>query len=194
KPKNNLVSKKESINIEPSPQQDYVIFSLRRFVKERSIFFEAVSSEQAIHKLLGYRPRGYFFTKTSHLGWALPASIGFALAGGKPLVLIGDGSFNYAPQALWTISKLGLDVKIIVIDNQGYGILRDGAYIKYKNIIDEYWMNPETDTVKISNAYKVEAKECDDIKRIDECLNWLMNDNTPKLLTVKVERRVNPLI
>jgi len=194
KPKNLSINKKEEIKVEQSRQQDLILYSLKKFVKDRSIFFEAVSSEQAIHKFLGYKPKGYFFTKTSHLGWALPASIGFALAGGKPLVLIGDGSLNYAPQTLWTISKLNLNVKVLVVDNQGYGILRDGAYMKYRNIIDEYWMNPVTDTVSISKAYKVDARECESIEKIEECLSWLMNDNSPKLLSVKVERSINPLI
>jgi len=63
----------------------------------------------------------------AQMGWALPASIGAALANPNvPVVaVIGDGSFMTNVQELSVLARLELNVKIIVISNGGYASIRN---------------------------------------------------------------------
>jgi len=60
------------------------------------------------------------------MGWALPASIGVSLALGrkKVICITGDGSLQMNIQELATVVKHQLPIKIIVINNNGYGMIQ----------------------------------------------------------------------
>jgi acetolactate synthase-1/2/3 large subunit len=59
------------------------------------------------------------------MGFALPGSIGAHYASDEPIfVIVGDGSIMMNLQELQTISHNKIPVKIIVINNNGYGIIR----------------------------------------------------------------------
>lgn len=60
------------------------------------------------------------------MGFGPPAALGACLAsGGRRTVCIdGDGGFQMNAQELATLARLGLPVKIFVLDNQGYGSIR----------------------------------------------------------------------
>lgn len=59
------------------------------------------------------------------LGEGLPIAIGASLAApdAPVLALVADGSFHYSEQALFTIARLGLPVRIVILANDRYGIL-----------------------------------------------------------------------
>jgi thiamine pyrophosphate-dependent acetolactate synthase large subunit-like protein len=62
------------------------------------------------------------------LGYALPAAIGAAFSGVGPIVSIsGDGGFLYAPGELATIAQENIPLTIVVVNDFGYGMLRDGG-------------------------------------------------------------------
>jgi indolepyruvate decarboxylase len=60
------------------------------------------------------------------MGFAVPASIGVALAPKKlrPYVLVGDGAFQMTGTEISTIVRLGLNPIILVLNNDGYGTMR----------------------------------------------------------------------
>src|SRR6266567_4334711 len=60
------------------------------------------------------------------MGFAVPASIGVALAAKKlrPYVIVGDGAFQMTGVEISTIVRLGLNPIIIVLNNDGYGTMR----------------------------------------------------------------------
>ena len=60
------------------------------------------------------------------MGFAVPASIGAALASNKHVVCIdGDGSFAMNIQELEVIDRLNLPIDIYVLMNDGYGSIKD---------------------------------------------------------------------
>jgi benzoylformate decarboxylase len=65
------------------------------------------------------------------LGYALPAAVGAAIGqpGRRVALLIGDGSFLYSPQALWTAVQHRLPLAVIVLNNGGYGALRSFSQV-----------------------------------------------------------------
>jgi thiamine pyrophosphate-dependent acetolactate synthase large subunit-like protein len=62
----------------------------------------------------------YYPFASGILGWNLPASVGIALAErdsgrNRPVIaVIGDGSFQYSVQSLWTGARLRLPILIVV--------------------------------------------------------------------------------
>ncbi|WP_433444427.1 thiamine pyrophosphate-binding protein [Nonomuraea sp. CA-141351] len=66
-------------------------------------------------------PVGY-----STLGYGVPAAIGARLSDpARPVVaLLGDGAFMFSAQELLTASELGLPLPVVVMDNHGFGEIR----------------------------------------------------------------------
>ena len=61
----------------------------------------------------------------SPMGYALPASIGASFASSNCVICItGDGGMQMNIQELATIARHNLPIKIFIIDNRGYGIIR----------------------------------------------------------------------
>ena len=62
----------------------------------------------------------------SPMGYSLPASIGASIAKNKKRVICidGDGSIQINLQELHTIDKLKLPIKIFILNNNGYGIIK----------------------------------------------------------------------
>jgi TPP-dependent 2-oxoacid decarboxylase len=60
------------------------------------------------------------------MGFAVPASIGVAMATPslRPYVLVGDGAFQMTGVEVSTAARLGLNPIIIILNNDGYGTLR----------------------------------------------------------------------
>ena len=60
------------------------------------------------------------------MGFAVPASVGVAMAAPKlrPFVLVGDGAFQMTGAEISTAVRLGLNPIIIVLNNDGYGTMR----------------------------------------------------------------------
>jgi acetolactate synthase-1/2/3 large subunit len=73
-------------------------------------------------------PRSFLYPLGSGtLGYAWPAALGASLAvpGSRPLAVVGDGGFLYGIQELATARQYGLSVTVLVVDDGGYGILRE---------------------------------------------------------------------
>ncbi len=67
------------------------------------------------------------------LGFAVPAAVGasFADPSRRPVVLVGDGSFQMTGIELSTVAKYGLNPIVLVLNNSGYGTERpmlDGSF------------------------------------------------------------------
>ena len=61
------------------------------------------------------------------MGFGLPAAIGACLASGKrrTISIIGDGGFQHNIQELETLSRLRLPIKIFILNNGGYGSIKN---------------------------------------------------------------------
>ena len=72
-------------------------------------------------------PRRFLYPLGSGtLGYAWPAALGAAVALGQPtLAIAGDGGFLYGVQELATARQYGLPTTLLLVDDGGYGILRE---------------------------------------------------------------------
>jgi acetolactate synthase I/II/III large subunit len=72
-------------------------------------------------------PRRFLYPLGSGtLGYAWPAALGAAVALGQPtLAVVGDGGFLYGVQELATARQHDLPTTLLLVDDGGYGILRE---------------------------------------------------------------------
>jgi benzoylformate decarboxylase len=80
---------------------------------------------QQIEWLPTVRTGSFFATASGGIGWAVPAAVGVALGDrgrgvSRPVIgLIGDGSFQYSVQAVWTAAQHQLPIVYVVMRNNG---------------------------------------------------------------------------
>ena len=82
------------------------------------------------------RPGSFFATGSGGIGWGVPGAVGVALGdrerGVKRHIVatIGDGSFQYSVQAIWTAAQHQLPVVFVVLRNGAYAILKSFALLE----------------------------------------------------------------
>jgi acetolactate synthase-1/2/3 large subunit len=140
---------------------------LAALLPERAIVAdEAVSTGRAFgSKMSGAEPHDWLSIMGGSIGWALPISVGAAIAAPdrKVVALEGDGSAMYTMQALWTMAREGLDVTVVVFANHAYQILRGelanvGASAPGRRANDMLTIDrPDLDWVALAMGHGVEA-------------------------------------
>ena len=98
----------------------------------------------------------------SSMGFALPCAIGAAIGSGKKVYCIdGDGGFQMNIQELLTVKKYDLPIEIIILNNSGYGIIKQfqDSYFnsKYVATSKDDVFGDVVDFVKIAEAYGVKT-------------------------------------
>jgi acetolactate synthase-1/2/3 large subunit len=73
---------------------------------------------------------------TGSMGFALPATIGAAVATGRQTICVdGDGGFQMNIQELATVQRLGLPMKFFVANNDGYASIRASQSGYFKQLV-----------------------------------------------------------
>ena len=105
-------------------------------------------------------PRGFITSGgLGAMGFALPAAIGVQLARpeSKVLCVSGDGGFQMNIQELATVHRLGLPIKMVIIDNKYLGMVRQWQELFYQRNYAETDLSDNPDFVEIARAYKISA-------------------------------------
>src|ERR1700688_4377454 len=105
-------------------------------------------------------PRGFITSGgLGAMGFALPAAVGVQLA--KPdtcvLCVSGDGGFQMNIQELATVHRLGLPVKMVIIDNKYLGMVRQWQQLFYQRNYAETDLRDNPDFVEVAKAYKIHS-------------------------------------
>ncbi|HEV3306074.1 MAG TPA: biosynthetic-type acetolactate synthase large subunit [Candidatus Sulfotelmatobacter sp.] len=103
-------------------------------------------------------PRGFVTSGgLGAMGFALPAAVGVQLA--KPdtcvLCVSGDGGFQMNIQELATVYRLGLPIKMVIVDNKYLGMVRQWQQLFYARNYAETDLSDNPDFVEIAKAYKI---------------------------------------
>ncbi len=105
-------------------------------------------------------PRGFITSGgLGSMGFALPAAVGVQVAKPETCVLCvsGDGGFQMNIQELATVHRLGLPVKMVIIDNKYLGMVRQWQQLFYQRNYAETDLSDNPDFVEIAKAYKIHA-------------------------------------
>ena len=126
------------------------------------------------------------------MGFALPASIGAKMGAmdREVVAIIGDGGFQMTIQELGIIFQHQVPVKIVVLNNDHLGMVRQWQELFFeKRYASTVMVNP--DFVKIAEGYHIEAKRVSERKDLKATIQEMMASDKPYFLEVKVEKEDN---
>ena len=132
------------------------------------------------------------------MGFGLPAAIGAQLEDPSRRVVCvsGDGSFLMNVQELATLRRYRLPVKIILLDNQALGMVRQWQELFFAENYSEIDLSDNPDFVKVAEAFGVEAFRIDRRDQVSDGVQRLLAADGPCLAHVVIDPRDNvwPLV
>ncbi|MCK7552581.1 MULTISPECIES: acetolactate synthase 2 catalytic subunit [Marinobacter] len=127
------------------------------------------------------------------MGFGLPAAIGaqFADRASTVINVTGDGSFMMNAQELATIRRYNLPVKLIVMDNQCLGMVRQQQELFYGNRESQINLDDNPDFVAMARAFDIPALRIERTDQIRRGIETILAYDGPMLLHVAISREDN---
>jgi len=132
------------------------------------------------------------------MGFGLPAAIGAALS--RPdcrvICVSGDGSIMMNIQEMATLNRYKIPVKILLVDNQALGMVRQWQELFFAKKYSEIDLSDNPDFVKLSEAFGIPAFFVRERKDVPRAIDRLLNEPGPLLVHVSIEQAANvwPLV
>ncbi len=126
------------------------------------------------------------------MGFALPAALGAKFGSPRDTVvaIIGDGGFQMTLQELGTILQEQIDVKILILNNNFLGMVRQWQQLFFdKRYSFTDLINP--DFVQLAKAYRIEAQRVSERRDLSAALDTLLQHQGTYLLEVMVAKEDN---
>jgi acetolactate synthase-1/2/3 large subunit len=131
------------------------------------------------------------------MGFALPAAIGakFGAQDKTVVAVIGDGGFQMTIQELGTIMQSGINVKIIILNNQFLGMVR-----QWQELFNERRYSfvdiTSPDFVAVAKGYYIEGQKVSERENLVDALKTMLDHKGSYLLEVMVtkENNVFPMV
>ena len=126
------------------------------------------------------------------MGFALPAALGAKM--GAPerevVAIIGDGGFQMTIQELATIFQTNAAVKIVVLNNDFLGMVRQWQQLFFdKRYSSTEMVNP--DFVTIAKGYYIESQRVEERSKLQDAIQAMFAHDGPYFLEVVVEKEDN---
>lgn len=146
-----------------------------------------------------YAPENYITSAGfGTMGFGLPAAVGAVKA--RPtdptIVITGDGSFMMNIQELGSIKRGNLPVKILLLDNQRLGMVRQWQSLFFHGRHSQTILDDNPDFVMLANAFDIPAERIEKAGEVSAALDRLLNSKGAYLLHVCIpdEENVWPLV
>ena len=131
------------------------------------------------------------------MGFGLPAGIGakYGAPDRTVCIFVGDGGLQMTIQEFGTIMEYGIDVKIILLNNNFLGMVRQWQELFFDERYSEtHLKNP--DFIKIADAYNIKGRKVTARAELDGAIEEMLTHNGSYLLEVVVETKgmVYPMV
>ncbi|XKH00343.1 acetolactate synthase 2 catalytic subunit [Marinobacter nauticus] len=127
------------------------------------------------------------------MGYGLPAAIGAQFANRESTVInvTGDGSFMMNAQELATIRRYNLPLKLIIMDNQCLGMVRQQQELFYNNRESQIDLDDNPDFVAMARAFDIPSLHIERTDQIRRGIETILAYDGPMLLHVAISREEN---
>jgi acetolactate synthase-1/2/3 large subunit len=159
----------------------------------------AIVSDVGQHQMIACRYSNFNKTKSNitsgglgTMGFALPAAIGAKMAcpEREVVAVIGDGGYQMTIQELGTVFQTKAAVKIVVLNNDFLGMVRQWQQLFFdKRYASTEMVNP--DFVKIAEGYYLKAKRVAKREDLANAVEEMIKSDEPYFLEVVVEKEDN---
>ncbi len=180
---------------------DFLFSTLAQVKSADAILIDESPSNIGILKdyLLTTLPKSFFACASGGLGFGLPAAAGVALAqlhtgeNRRVIATMGEGSFQYSIQSLYTLAQHQLPVTVIVPDNAEYAILKAFAEVTNTPNVPSLDL-PGLDIVSQAKGFGVEAVRVSDPHELKQVLQDALTRKGPMVVDVVISRTIPPLV
>lgn len=158
-----------------------------------------IVSDVGQHQMIACRYAKFNQTKSNitsgglgTMGFALPAAIGAKMGAmdREVVAVIGDGGYQMTIQELGVIFQHNVPVKIIVLNNDHLGMVRQWQELFFdKRYASTVMVNP--DFVKIAEGYHIKSKRVSERSELKSTIEEMLASKDPYFLEVKVEKEDN---
>lgn len=159
----------------------------------------AIVSDVGQHQMIACRYAEFTTTRSNitsgglgTMGFALPAAIGAKMSAPERdvVAIIGDGGYQMTIQELGTIFQQKVPVKIVVLNNEFLGMVRQWQQLFFeKRYASTEMVNP--DFVAIAKGYYIEAQKVTKREDLKKAVAEMMACEGPYFLEVRVEKEGN---
>ena len=127
------------------------------------------------------------------MGFGLPSAIGAQLANKDKTVVavVGDGGFQMTLQELGVIRELNLPVKVVVLNNQSLGMVRQWQEIFYEERYSHSLIPNQPNLMKLAEAYDIKGLQASTEEEAHAALKEAMETDGPVLLNFFVAPKEN---
>jgi len=188
------------INSDLNPVKDGLtmgesIIAINEYTKGDAIIVTDVGQ----HQMVACRYANFIQSKSNitsgglgTMGFALPAAMGAKMGAFKREVVavIGDGGYQMTIQELGTIFQLQIPVKIVVLNNDFLGMVRQWQQLFFdKRYASTEMVNP--DFVAIAKGYYLDSERVKDRKDLKPAVERMIKSKKPYVLEICVEKENN---
>jgi len=187
--KNDLTPKKKGLTMGES------IIAINKFTEGKAI----IVSDVGQHQMVACRYANFIESKSNitsgglgTMGFALPAAIGAKMGAPKREVVavIGDGGYQMTIQELGTIFQQQLPVKIVILNNDFLGMVRQWQQLFFdKRYASTEMVNP--DFVSIAKAYFLDSERVENRSDLEPAVKRMIESKKPYVLEICVEKEDN---
>ena len=159
----------------------------------------AIVSDVGQHQMIACRYADFNVSKSNitsgglgTMGFALPAAIGAKMAAPdrEVVAIIGDGGYQMTIQELGTIFQNKVPVKIVVLNNEFLGMVRQWQQLFFdKRYASTEMVNPNF--VAIAQGYYIEAQKVTKREDLASAVKEMIASDEPYFLEVCVEKENN---
>ncbi len=145
------------------------------------------------------RPDTFYTFASGGLGWDMPAAVGLALAErqsgrGRPVIAVmGDGSFQYSVQALYTAAQQQVRAVFVVLQNHEYAILKNFAELEETPDVPGLDL-PGIDLEALARGYGVPSRLARTAAEVTQAVAEALARPGPSVVVVPLTRKRHSLL
>lgn len=132
------------------------------------------------------------------MGFGLPAAVGAQVARPNDTVICisGDGSFMMNVQELGTVKRKQLPLKIVLLDNQRLGMVRQWQQLFFQERYSETTLTDNPDFLILASAFGIPGQHITRKDQVEAALDTMLSSEGPYLLHVSIDELENvwPLV
>jgi acetolactate synthase-1/2/3 large subunit len=132
------------------------------------------------------------------MGFFLPAAVGAQVARPNDTVICisGDGSFMMNVQELGTVKRKQLPLKIVLLDNQRLGMVRQWQQLFFQERYSETTLTDNPDFLVLASAFGIPGQHITRKDQVEAALDTMLSSEGPYLLHVSIDELENvwPLV
>ncbi|MDZ7324302.1 acetolactate synthase 2 catalytic subunit [Kosakonia sacchari] len=132
------------------------------------------------------------------MGFGLPAAVGAQVARPDDTVICisGDGSFMMNVQELGTVKRKQLPLKIVLLDNQRLGMVRQWQQLFFNERYSETTLTDNPDFLTLASAFGIPGQHITRKDQVEAALDTMLTSPGPYLLHVSIDELENvwPLV